>query len=206
MSFSIFHSDSVILCLHSKRENCWWKRHYGIGENADTGVLLLETHSFWMALLQHSSTVRDRDVVKQQRNRMEEKACTLTVQIPGGGAVPQTEIMESRKKEKNIMAKHNVLLVCGSGASSGFMAANIRKAAAARGLEISVNARSEATVEDYVDEIDCLMLGPHLAALEDDMKEICEGYPIKIAIVERDAYAHLDGEKALNQILALFGE
>ena len=29
------------------------------------------------------------------------------------------------------MKKHNVLLVCGSGASSGFMAANIRKAAAA---------------------------------------------------------------------------
>ena len=26
------------------------------------------------------------------------------------------------------MKKHNVLLVCGSGASSGFMAANIRKA------------------------------------------------------------------------------
>ena len=52
------------------------------------------------------------------------------------------------------MAKHNVLLVCGSGASSGFMAANIRKAAAARGLAITVNARSEATVEDYVEEID----------------------------------------------------
>ncbi len=30
------------------------------------------------------------------------------------------------------MAKHNVLLVCGSGASSGFMAANIRKAASAK--------------------------------------------------------------------------
>ena len=38
------------------------------------------------------------------------------------------------------MKKHNVLLVCGSGASSGFMAANIRKAAAARGLSITVNA------------------------------------------------------------------
>jgi cellobiose-specific phosphotransferase system component IIB len=30
------------------------------------------------------------------------------------------------------MKKHNVLLVCGSGASSGFMAANIRKAAEAK--------------------------------------------------------------------------
>ena len=55
------------------------------------------------------------------------------------------------------MTKHNVLLVCGSGASSGFMAANIRKAAKARGIDIAVNARSESTVEDYVDEIDCVM-------------------------------------------------
>ena len=33
------------------------------------------------------------------------------------------------------MKKLNVLLVCGSGASSGFMAANIRKAAAEKGLD-----------------------------------------------------------------------
>jgi PTS system cellobiose-specific IIB component len=104
------------------------------------------------------------------------------------------------------MAKHNVLLVCGSGASSGFMAANIRKAAKARGLEITVNARSEATVEDYVDDIDCLVIGPHLASIKEDMEEICEGHDIKVLICDRDAYAHLNGDKALDQILAAFGE
>lgn len=102
--------------------------------------------------------------------------------------------------------KHNVLLVCGSGASSGFMAANIRKAAKARGLEITVNARSEATVEDYVDDIDCLVIGPHLASIKEDMEEICEGHDIKVLICDRDAYAHLNGDKALDQILAAFGE
>lgn len=102
--------------------------------------------------------------------------------------------------------KHNVLLVCGSGASSGFMAANIRKAAKARGLEITVNARSEATVEDYVEDIDCLVIGPHLASIKDDMDEICEGHDIKVLICDRDAYAHLNGDKALDQILAAFGE
>ena len=85
------------------------------------------------------------------------------------------------------MKKHNVLLVCGSGASSGFMAANIRKAAAARGLSITVNARSESTVEDYVDEIDCLMIGPHLASTLPDMEEICEGYDVKVGVIEQAA-------------------
>ena len=53
------------------------------------------------------------------------------------------------------MAKHDILLVCGSGASSGFMAANIRKAASARGLEWKVTARSESEILNYVEDIDC---------------------------------------------------
>ena len=102
--------------------------------------------------------------------------------------------------------KHNVLLVCGSGASSGFMAANIRKAAKARGIEMTVNARSESTVEDYVDEIDCLMVGPHLASTLPDLEEICEGYPIKVAVMKPEYYSHLDGNMAVDHILELFGE
>ena len=38
------------------------------------------------------------------------------------------------------------------------------------------------------------------------MEEVCAGYPIKIGVVDKDAYAHLNGEKALDQILAMFGE
>ena len=82
------------------------------------------------------------------------------------------------------MAKHNVLLVCGSGASSGFMAANIRKAASARGLEITVTARSESEVLNYVEDIDCLMVGPHLATVIPSLEEDIEGYDIKIAIID----------------------
>lgn len=102
------------------------------------------------------------------------------------------------------MKKLNVLLVCGSGASSGFLAANVRKAAKARNLDITINARSEATVEDYVDEIDCLMIGPHMASVKGEMEEICEGHDVKIGVVEQTAYSKLDGNKTLDQILAMF--
>lgn len=104
------------------------------------------------------------------------------------------------------MEKHNILLVCGSGASSGFMASNIRKAAAARGLQWSVTARSEAEVLNYVEDIDCLMVGPHLASNLGAIEEDCEGYDIKIALLEKSAYAKLNGEMAVDQILRLFGE
>jgi PTS system cellobiose-specific IIB component len=97
-----------------------------------------------------------------------------------------------------------ILLICGSGASSGFLAANIRKAAKNRGLDVVVSARSEAEIENYVNDIDCLLVGPHLAYLLEDVKRIIQDRPVKVALIDKENYARLDGEKALDQVLTLF--
>lgn len=99
------------------------------------------------------------------------------------------------------MKKLNVLLVCGSGASSGFMAANIRKAAAARGLEIKITARGESEIENYIDEIDALMVGPHLAYILDEVEDYIGNAPVKVILMKADYYATLNGEKALDHLL-----
>jgi len=93
------------------------------------------------------------------------------------------------------MDKLRVLLVCGSGASSGFMAANIRKAAAGKGMSMTVIARSESEIENYIDDIDCLMVGPHLAYLVDEVDEIVGDADIKVALMKPEYYATLNGEK-----------
>lgn len=102
------------------------------------------------------------------------------------------------------MTNYNVLLICGSGASSGFLAANIRKAAAARGITMKVSARSESEILNYVDDINCLLVGPHLASNFDSIKEDIEGYDIKCALISQECYAKLNGEMAIDQILTLF--
>lgn len=105
------------------------------------------------------------------------------------------------------MRKLKVLLVCGSGASSGFMAANIRKAASARGLDISVIARSESEIESYIDDIDVLMAGPHLAYIMDEVEELAqENESLKVILMRQDYYAKLDGEAALDHMLEELGE
>lgn len=100
------------------------------------------------------------------------------------------------------MEKLNVLLVCGSGASSGFMAANIRKAASARGVELSITARGESEIENYIDEINALMVGPHLAYILDEVEEFVGDAPVKVILMRADYYSTLDGEKALDHLLA----
>lgn len=100
--------------------------------------------------------------------------------------------------------KLNVLLVCGAGASSGFMAANIRKAAAKRDLDINIKARGEAEIENYIDEIDALMIGPHLAYILDEIEEYTHGADVKSILMKPEYYATLDGEAALEDLLKEF--
>ena len=100
------------------------------------------------------------------------------------------------------MKKLNVLLVCGSGASSGFMATNMRRAAVARGVEMDIKARSESEIENYVDEIDALMVGPHLAYILDEVEEYIGDNDVKVILMKPEYYSTLDVDKALDNLIA----
>ena len=103
------------------------------------------------------------------------------------------------------MKKLNVLLVCGSGASSGFMAQSIRKAAIAKNIELDIKARGESEIENYIDEIDALMVGPHLAYILDEVEEYTHGTDVKVILMKGEYYATLNGEKALDHLLEEMG-
>ena len=103
------------------------------------------------------------------------------------------------------MSKLNVLLVCGSGASSGFMSAKMRKVIKESGLDIAVTARSESEIENYIDEIDALMVGPHLAYILDDIDEYTQGADVKVILMKAEYYSKLDGAAALDDLLSNIG-
>lgn len=109
--------------------------------------------------------------------------------------------MTGTRKDEVYMKKFNVLLVCGSGASSGFMAANMRKAASKQGIEIDIKARSESEIENYIDEIDALMVGPHLAYILEEVEDYIHDYDIKVILMKGEYYATLDGDKAVAHLL-----
>lgn len=99
------------------------------------------------------------------------------------------------------MKKFNVLLVCGSGASSGFMAASMRQAAKKKGYDISIIARSESEIENYIDDISVLMLGPHLSYILDDLDEYIGDSDVKVILMKPEYYSNLNGEKAIEHLL-----
>lgn len=99
-----------------------------------------------------------------------------------------------------------VLLVCGTGASSGFMASNARTAAKELGVDLTFIARSDSLVEDYIEDSVLLMVGPHLAYMIDELKEITDDYNVPIAVIEEDIYGQLDGKGLVEQAKAVLEE
>lgn len=96
-----------------------------------------------------------------------------------------------------------ILLVCGSGASSGFMAKNMRIAAKTRGIELDIKARSDSVVESYIDDIDLLLVGPHLKYMLPDLQKIAEPFHVPVEIIPQESYGALDGEAVLDFALQI---
>ena len=99
-----------------------------------------------------------------------------------------------------------VLVVCGGGASSGFLAQSMRKAAKQAGVELEVSARSETEVDEYADRIEVLLIGPHLAYMEDKLRAQVEPRGIKVALLPHKIYGRLDGAGAFTLVQELVGE
>lgn len=95
------------------------------------------------------------------------------------------------------MEEMRILLICGSGASSGFMAANMRKVAKKHGIKATIEARSDSMVDDFIDKIDVLLVGPHLKYMEDALKEKASKYNVPVAIIDNMTYGSLDGTRGL---------
>lgn len=97
-----------------------------------------------------------------------------------------------------------ILLACGVGASTGFMAANMRKVAKKKGQEVTVKAVSKSQVMEYADKIDVLLLGPHFASEVPKYQEELKSNHVKVSSIDPNAYAALDGEKILSDALAIY--
>lgn len=100
----------------------------------------------------------------------------------------------------------NIMLCCGAGMSSGFLAQKTRKAAKKRGITGSIDARSESEIAGYLSEIDILLLGPHYASFKEEMAQQAAPHDVVVDVIPQDIYGMLDGEGLLDFALAKLAE
>jgi PTS system cellobiose-specific IIB component len=96
-----------------------------------------------------------------------------------------------------------ILLICGGGASSGFLVNAMIKAAKKQGIEVDIKARSETQLSSLVMNSDVILGAPHMRAQEAKFKEICGHHHKPYAFVDPMDYATMEGEKVLNFALEI---
>ncbi|MBS5950676.1 MAG: PTS sugar transporter subunit IIB [Clostridium sp.] len=96
-----------------------------------------------------------------------------------------------------------ILLACGAGASSGFIAQKMRKAAKKMNLEMEIRAVSDTEIMENIDGVGVLLIGPHLKHKFEDIQSEVEGLGVKAMIIDRKYYSTLDGESVLKEALTL---
>lgn len=94
-----------------------------------------------------------------------------------------------------------ILLCCGAGMSSGFLASSARKAAKKQKINASVEARSFSEANEYMSSIDVLLLGPHYATELNNFRNKAESYGVAVDVIPQDIYASLDGARLLELAL-----
>ena len=93
-----------------------------------------------------------------------------------------------------------ILVVCGAGASSTFVALKVRKAAAGRGIGASVEAGSADQLETF-DDVDVVLVGAHLTASLPTLRERAAAVGAAVAVLPAASPASLTGDDALDLAL-----
>ena len=100
--------------------------------------------------------------------------------------------------------KISVLLVCGAGASSSFMAAKMRLAAKKKKIDLNASARAESEIVNFVEDVDAIMIGPQLSVYYEEVKE---RYSEECAVIlmKKEYYSTLNGDEAIEHLLQEIG-
>jgi PTS system cellobiose-specific IIB component len=99
-----------------------------------------------------------------------------------------------------------ILVVCGAGASSTFVAQRVRHAAQDRGLSFVAFAGTEMSLPIDLDAADVVLVGPHLAHAMERIQHDAAVRGTRVVLLPPDIFTDLDGTRTLDLVRAAVGD
>jgi PTS system cellobiose-specific IIB component len=96
-----------------------------------------------------------------------------------------------------------ILVVCGAGASSTFLASRMRVLATERGLSVTARAVSTLDLPSSLPEARVLLVGPHLESSFAELATEAAALAVPAALLPVTAFGPQGATDALEQALAL---
>lgn len=99
-----------------------------------------------------------------------------------------------------------ILVVCGAGASSTFVAQRVRHAAHDRGFDYIAFAGTELSLPIDLDAADVVLVGPHLAHAMDRIERDAAQRGTTVVLLPADIFTDLDGTRTLQLVRDAVGD
>lgn len=96
-----------------------------------------------------------------------------------------------------------ILLVCSAGMSTSMLVTRMRDSAKERNIEVEINAVAESQLINNLENLDVVLIGPQVRYLEKKIREFVEPKGIKVDVIDQMAYGMLQGDKVLDQAIAM---
>ncbi|EAD4324658.1 PTS sugar transporter subunit IIB [Listeria monocytogenes] len=98
---------------------------------------------------------------------------------------------------------NNIMLVCSAGMSTSLLVKKMTEAIEKQQVDATVIAVAEVDFDKYKDNVDVVLLAPQVRFLEKNLKRVLDPLGIPVAIINGIDYGTMDGEKVLNDALAM---
>ncbi|SFE22433.1 PTS system, cellobiose-specific IIB component [Lentibacillus persicus] len=96
-----------------------------------------------------------------------------------------------------------VIILCSWGATSSQLAKKVQEAAEKRGLDVEAFAGGTGEFKEKASQYDVALLEPQVRHLKKEVSKVADEHDIPMELVDQRAFALMDGEKVLDQILKL---
>ena len=96
-----------------------------------------------------------------------------------------------------------VLIVCGAGASSTFLASRLRSLAKARGIQLATKAASTSDLRPFLHTSTVILVGPHLAESFPLIAAEAAEFGVPAALLPPTAFGPSGAEQALDLVESL---
>ncbi|MBD7957259.1 PTS sugar transporter [Microbacterium sp. Sa4CUA7] len=93
-----------------------------------------------------------------------------------------------------------ILVVCGAGASSTFVAQRVRRAASDHGLPYAAFAGTEQSLPSDLDAADVVLVGPHLAHALERIQHEADRRGTAVVLLPADIFSDRDGTRTLTVV------
>lgn len=99
-----------------------------------------------------------------------------------------------------------ILLFCSAGMSTSLMVSKMKKAAQAKGIEVSIDSFPEAEMANHLDDADVVLLGPQIRYVLNRAKKLCGEKRIPVDVINSMDYGMMDGEKVFDKAIKMIEE